>query len=164
MKIIFFIIHLFLLSLVLSCNENDNLKINLNEREITKMTKAVFILYVSDQDSSTEFYSNVLDQKPSLYVPGMTEFILNNGSSLGLMPVSGIKKLLGNQLPDPNKAFGIPKSEVYLFVDDPASYHNRALKNNAKELSPLQERNWGDVVAYSLDPDGHVLAFAKGMQ
>ncbi len=36
--------------------------------------KANFILYVADQEKSTEFYSRVLNQKPQLNVPGMTEF------------------------------------------------------------------------------------------
>ena len=32
----------------------------------------------------------------------------------------------------------------------------------AAELDGLVKRDWGDVAAYSLDPDGHVLAFARG--
>ena len=28
----------------------------------------------------------------------------------------------------------------------------------ARELSPMAMRSWGDAAAYSLDPDGHVLA------
>ena len=28
------------------------------------------------------------------------------------------------------------------------------------ELDPLRARDWGHLAAYSLDPDGHVLAFA----
>lgn len=33
----------------------------------------------------------------------------------------------------------------------------------ATELSPLSMRDWGDLAAYSLDPDGHVVAFAQRM-
>ena len=36
-----------------------------------------------------------------------------------------------------------------------------ALTEGAVELSPLQQRDWTDHVAYSLDPDGHVIAFAR---
>ena len=50
---------------------------------------------------------------------------------------------------------------LYLLVDDPAAFHARALAAGARELSPLQARDWGDAAAYSLDPDGHVLAFAR---
>jgi len=28
------------------------------------------------------------------------------------------------------------------------------------ELSPMAQRSWGDSAAYSLSPDGHVVAFA----
>ena len=90
----------------------------------------------------------------------MTEFRLNDGSMLGLMPETGIKQMLGDKLPDPSQASGIPRCELYLIVDDPATFHSRALESGAKELSELQERPWGDVAAYSLDPDGHVLVFA----
>ena len=123
-----------------------------------------FILYVRDQERSTQFYSTVLGQKPRLHVPGMTEFSLSETCILGLMPEAGIKRLLGEKLPDPVSASGIPRSEIYLRVEDPDSYHQRSLEAGANELSPLEKRSWGDVVAYSLDLDGHVLAFAKKSQ
>jgi catechol 2,3-dioxygenase-like lactoylglutathione lyase family enzyme len=122
---------------------------------------AHFILYVADQESSTQFYRAVLDREPRLHVPGMTEFVLSDGAILGLMPATGIKRLLGEKLPDPSAAAGIPRAELYLVVSDPESYHSRALKAGAKELSPLSLRDWGHQVAYSLDVDSHVIAFAR---
>src|SRR3989338_8710752 len=104
-----------------------------------------FILYVKDQKKSSEFYTVVLKQKPNLDVPGMTEFRINDGCILGLMPEKGIKKLLGHILPDPAKAEGIPRSEIYMRVKDPNSYYKRALKLGAKKLSSLKKRDWGDV-------------------
>lgn len=124
------------------------------------MKRAHFILYVADQEASSRFYSGVLGIEPCLEVPGMTEFELPGGARLGLMPEGGIKKLLGDGLPDPASASGIPRSEIYLHVEDPARFHARALGKGARELSPLQPRGWGDIAAYSLDPDGHVVAFA----
>lgn len=125
------------------------------------MKKTLFILYVKDQDLSTEFYSKALGQAAVLNVPGMIEFSLSENCSLGLMPAAGIKRLLGDPLPDPLAGFGIPSAELYLHVDDPEKAHQRALDAGATELSSLQNRDWGDKVAYSLDPDGHVLAFAE---
>ena len=61
--------------------------------------KTNIILYVKDQEWSTDFYSHVLAMQPTLHVPGMTEFTLNEVCILGLMPESGIKKLLGAVLP-----------------------------------------------------------------
>ena len=52
-----------------------------------------FILYVSDQKISRDFYSYVLNLAPSLDVEGMTEYILSDRTKLGLMPASGIKKI-----------------------------------------------------------------------
>ena len=125
------------------------------------MQRAHFILYVRDQQVSTRFYSHVLAVEPSLNVPGMTEFTLPGSSILGLMPEAGVRRLLGAALPDPGAARGTPRSEIYLLVEDPASYHKRALEAGAQELSSLSARDWGHHAAYSLDPDSHVLAFAR---
>jgi uncharacterized glyoxalase superfamily protein PhnB len=76
------------------------------------------------------------------------------------MPEESIKRLLGEALPDPVRAAGIPRSELYLLVEDPDACHLRALEAGAAPLSPLLTRDWGHRAAYVLDPDGHVLAFA----
>lgn len=119
-----------------------------------------FVLYVANQQQSAEFYGAVLGIPPRLNVPGMTEFTLPGGGVLGLMPETGIKALLGSELPDPARANGIPRAELYLLTGEPAKYHAQALAAGAKELSPLLARSWGHSAAYSMDQDGHVLAFA----
>lgn len=119
-----------------------------------------FIFYVRDQQRSTDFYAAALGVAPRLNVPGMTEFALAGGAVLGLMPERGIVTLLGSNLPDPSGASGIPRAELYVFVDAPDEAVARAIGAGARLLSPLQPRDWGDSVAYVLDPDGHVLAFA----
>lgn len=103
------------------------------------------ILYVANQKKSTDFYSFVLGMKPSLDVPGMTQFKLSDKHILGLMPESGIKKLLGEKLPDPSQANGIPRVEVYFKVDDPESFLMRAMACGSKELSSIQPRDWAIV-------------------
>ncbi len=122
--------------------------------------KTNIIFYVKDQERSTGFYSHVLALQPTLQVPGMTEFTLNENCLLGLMPESGIKRLLGAVLPDPARGSGIPRAELYLRLIDASQFHARALEKGATELSGFEQRDWGDCVAYCLDPDGHVLAFA----
>jgi uncharacterized glyoxalase superfamily protein PhnB len=126
-----------------------------------QVTHTQFILYVKDQVRSTEFYSRVLDREPSLNVPGMTEFSLTESSTLGLMPISNIKQLLGVNLPDPARSNDIPRCELYLLVSEPLAHHKRAIEAGAVELSGLENRDWGHRAAYSRDPDGHVLAFAE---
>ncbi len=125
---------------------------------------AHFILYVGDQIAATAFWTAALGRSPTLDVPGMTEFTLAAGTVLGLMPEAGIRALLGPVLPDPASARGVPRCELYLVVDDPQAHHARALAAGARELSPLGLRTWGDTAAYSLDRDGHVIAFASRPQ
>jgi uncharacterized glyoxalase superfamily protein PhnB len=120
-----------------------------------------FMLYVSDQANNAKFYSAVLGLTPTLDVPGMTEFTLNDGCVLGLMPEKGIKRLLGNKIPDVTKANGIPRAELYLRVEDPSAFQKRAVSQGAAEVSQVKMRDWGDLVGYTMDLDGHVLAFAK---
>lgn len=122
--------------------------------------KTHFILYVADQARSTAFYSAVLGAEPALDVPGMTEFTFSENCILGLMREAGIRALLGERLPDPSRANGTPRAELYLVVPSPALFHERALSAGGTELSALALRNWGYVVSYCLDPDGHVIAFA----
>ena len=130
----------------------------------TSVNKVHFILYVKDQARSTAFYAQVLGGPPALNVPGMTEFALAENTILGLMPISSIKRLLGDKLPDPSPCADVPRSEVYLLVNHPLEYHRRALEAGAVELSGLENRDWGHRTAYSLDPDGHVLAFAEPIE
>jgi len=122
------------------------------------------ILYVADQKRSTEFYSSVLDMTPTLDVPGMTEFKLSDKHVLGLMPEKGIKRLLGERLPDPAQANGLPRAEVYFRVEEPELFFQRAVDGGMKELSAIMPRDWGDRAGYVLDPDGHVLAFATSLE
>jgi catechol 2,3-dioxygenase-like lactoylglutathione lyase family enzyme len=120
-----------------------------------------FILYVRDQKRSAEFYKKILGKEPVLDVPGMTEFELGPSVKLGLMPESGISKLLLPHMPHPSAGNGIPRCELYLYVNSPAADLALALEAGAKLIEKESVRNWGDSVAYCADPDGHILAFAK---
>ncbi len=91
----------------------------------------------------------------------MTEFHLQEGCVLGLMPEGGIKRLLGATISDPATAHGIPRAEVYLHVEDAEAAFERALRAGARLLSPMQKRDWGDTAGYCQDADGHVLGFAR---
>ena len=128
------------------------------------MTKTHFILYVKDQARSAEFYARVLDRQPSVNARGITKFTLSETCVLGLIPEAGVKGLLGSRLPNPAHASGIPRSEVYLYVENPSVFHRRVIEAGGYELSELAEREWGDRAAYCLDLDGHVLAFAEKIE
>ncbi len=120
-----------------------------------------FILYVADQNRSKSFYEKVLQKSPVLDVPGMTEFELNESCKLGLMPETGIAKIIKEHLPHPATGNGIPRCELYLFTEDPTASCERAIQNGGKLISIVQPRDWGHTVGYVADPDGHVLAFAQ---
>ena len=119
------------------------------------------IFYVADQTRSVEFYKAILQIEPIVDEPGMTEFLLRENVILGVMPAAGIVKLHGDAMPDPTQAQGIPRSELYLLVDDPVTYHQRALDAGAQNIKDLATYDWGHEVAYCLDLDGHMLAFAR---
>ena len=123
--------------------------------------KTHFILYVADQARSTAFYSAVLEVEPTLNVPGMTEFSLSENTVLGLMPEAGAVRLFGNKIKPPTSAGLSPRAELYLVVENAESFHLRAIENGAREISEMQARDWGHTVAYSIDPDGYVIAFAE---
>ena len=120
-----------------------------------------FILFFADQAVSTEFYAAALGMTPTLCVPGMTEFRLGETVVLGLMPETSAARLFGDRTQSPPAARGIPRCEIYLVVSYPAVYHTRAMNAGAVEISPMADRDWGHRAAYSLDPDGHILAFAE---
>lgn len=119
------------------------------------------ILFVKDQQVSRDFYQMIFNQAPVLDVPGMTEFKLGEFFKLGLMPESGIRKILSDKTPDPAEGNGIPRCEIYLYVDDVDAAYDNAMKADAKLISSPEDRDWGDRVCYFADPDGHILAFAE---
>lgn len=98
-----------------------------------------FILYVSDQKASAGFYERVLASRPQLDVPGMTEFRLNDGSVLGLMPGTGIKRLLGDRLPDPaGRARSARRLSVFRHRP-PTHFSSRAASGSRALLPASQE-------------------------
>lgn len=119
-----------------------------------------FILYVADQEKSKNFYQRLLELEPSLHVPGMTEFDLP-GCKLGLMPEKGIAKIVWPKAPHPELGSGIPRCELYLKVSNADEYHQRGIRLGAEEISPIEARDWGDLVGYLADIDGHIIAFAQ---
>ncbi len=124
------------------------------------MEKTLFVIYVADQERSRVFYQSILEKEPVLDVPGMTEFMLTDSAALGIMPEQGIAKILGDAVPHPQDGNGIPRCELYLFVDDPSASYQLLLDAGGKPINSPEVRPWGDLVSYGVDPDGHIIAFA----
>lgn len=125
------------------------------------MLRAHFILFVSDQARSEDFYRAVLGRSPTLSVPGMTEFTLPGGAVLGLMPETGIERLLAPEVLGLAALRGRPRAEVYLLVEEPERHLLLVPGEGGRIISPLAPRDWGDEAGYALDPDGHLLVFAR---
>ena len=125
------------------------------------MKEIEFILYVSNQQKSKDFYQQLLNIKPSLDVPGMTEFKLKEEVKLGLMPEGGIAKILDGKISHPSNGQGIPRCELYLVVENAQEFMDKGIKLGGKKISKLSDRDWGDRVGYISDLDGHIIAFAE---
>lgn len=130
----------------------------------SSFSHALFILYVSDQEQSKKFYSNLLKTEPTLHVPGMTEFTLSDSCKLGLMPNKGIAKILGDHTPHPDLGNGIPRCEIYLTVENVQSFFDHAVSLQVKIIAKPADMDWGHRVFYMADEDGHIVAFAQPAQ
>jgi len=137
---------------------NNSIK---NKQMITQIKLIETILYVNDQVTSCEFYQNIFRKEPDLNVPGMTEFNFSENCKIGLMPNKGIAKILADKTPHPDNGNGIPRCELYLYIDNIHVEFDNATKCGAVLISPIIDRDWGDRVCYFSDPDGHIIAFAE---
>lgn len=122
------------------------------------------ILYVHNQAASSAFYTKIFRQNPELNVPGMTEFRLAENCKLGLMPNNGIAKILSGKTPHPDLGNGIPRCELYFYVENIEFELDNAIKSGAKLISPIEDRDWGDKACYFADLDGHIIAFAERLK
>jgi len=123
-----------------------------------------FILFVNDQNRSREFYRALLEEDPVLDATGMTEFQLTETSKLGLLLRENAGTILENEKLMEEAENNTPGCELYLFVENPALWLRRAVDAGAFMISEPKVRDWGDIVAYCNDPDGHVIAFAKTLR
>lgn len=124
-------------------------------------TKFEFILYVSDQQKSCDFYTTILEKEPTLNVPGMTEFIISDECKLGIMPEKNIAKIISPAVKDPSLYSGVSRCEIYLYVEDPAKKLKEAISVGAVPVNDCKDRDWGDHAGYCADADGHIVVFAK---
>ncbi|MCD4714144.1 MAG: VOC family protein [Clostridiales bacterium] len=123
--------------------------------------KINFIVYVEDQNKSKDLYTALFDRAPALDVDGMTEIQLNDTTYIGLLPGNGIVEILEGNIDNPNQNTAYPRCEIYLYVDSPEAYYERALMLGARGISEAKQRNWGDYTSYVSDFDGNIIAFAK---
>ncbi len=125
------------------------------------MNKTYFIIYVDDIDKTKMFYELLFDINPEIDESGMCELELPNGAVLGIMPNSSLEKLFGAEYKVNDKKNSSPKFEFYFQIDNAEALHKKALQLGALELRKFTKMDWGDNVAYCVNHDGHILAFAE---
>lgn len=121
--------------------------------------KCIFNLYVNDDQRSAQFYSEAFELTPLLHDGGV-RFQLPGGCAFGLLTERSAKARFGTLIDDPEMSNGISRVELSVTLADPKACVARALDAGARMISPLQLRENGDVSAYVLDPDGHMLVIA----
>lgn len=148
-------------SSIFTQKRNDTLVNTNKETPVMSENYYEIILFVADQQKSKNFYSLIFQKQPDLDVSGMTEFNLADNLKLGLMPESGKAKMFADKMPLPSSGNGIPRCELYIHTGNVEELFNLAIKAGAKEISKIQDRDWGDTVGYVADLDGHIIAFAR---
>lgn len=123
--------------------------------------KTYFIIYVDNLDKTKIFYELLFNRKPVLDEPGMCEFKLPDDSTLGIMPNTSLEKLFGKTFEIQKNKKALPQTEFYFLVDNALPFHNKAIQLGATEIRKLSKMDWGDKAAYSINHDGHILAFAE---
>jgi|GEM_PF-137732 catechol 2,3-dioxygenase-like lactoylglutathione lyase family enzyme len=118
------------------------------------------VFYVENLDTSKQFYTTVLDQSPILDAPELVEFQLMRNFKLGLVPLKGIVHTLN--LAVRHRPDGcMPACEICLKHEDPEGCLVLFEAAGGKLIQPLKHMDWGEEVAYGLDPDGHMIAFSR---
>ena len=118
------------------------------------------VFYVEDLDTSKQFYATILDQTPILDAPELVEFQLMPNVKLGLVPLRGIVRTLN--LAVRHRPEGcMPACEICLQHEDPEGCLVLFEAAGGKLIQPLKHMDWGEEVAYGLDPDGHMIAFSR---
>lgn len=125
------------------------------------MKKTYFIFYVDDFDKTKMFYQLLFNLTPIIDEAGMCEYELPDGSTLGIMPSASLAKLFGDKFVEQKDRKALPNVELYFLMENALEFHKRALQLGATEIREFAEMDWGDKVAYSLNHDGHILAFAE---
>ena len=118
------------------------------------------VFYVENLDTSKRFYTTVLDQSPIVDAPELVEFQLMRNFKLGLVPLKGVVHMLN--LAVRHRPEGcMPACEICLKHEDPEGCLVLFEAAGGKLIQPLRHMDWGEEVAYGLDPDGHMIAFSR---
>lgn len=118
------------------------------------------ILAVEDVAASLSFYQAAFGWMPAVETPVYVEFSVTGGQRIGLYEREGFGRNTG-QTPAKMPSGELAATELYFHTDDIRAAIERIKRAGARELSPLERRDWGDEAAYFADPSGNVLVLAR---
>jgi predicted enzyme related to lactoylglutathione lyase len=118
------------------------------------------ILAVEDVVASLAFYRAAFGWVPAVETPVYVEFTLAGGQRIGLYEREGFGRNTG-QTPAKIPPGELAPTELYFHTDDIHAAIARIEQAGARELSPLERRDWGDEAAYFADPSGNVLVLSR---
>ena len=78
-----------------------------------------------------------------------------------MLMIEGEWPTLPSRAPNPD---GTSPVVVFVYVPDVDATVERALRNGARVLVPLQNQFWGDRIAWFIDPEGHVWTVASRIE
>lgn len=124
------------------------------------MKHTLTILSTPNVLTSVEFYNTFFAKKPHIHVNVYAEYILENNQRIGLYAQDSLAQITGqiSIQPVPPKLGAV---ELYFYPQNLKDAIARAEVAGARQLSPLQPRDWGDKVIYYADPFGIIIALAE---
>lgn len=124
------------------------------------LSRIHFILDTDDLGKSRMFYSLLFDTEPIVDENNIVEFEIVPGVILGLQTAGLKDKLFDADIYSKYRNSKSGSSELYIECINAEEMHKKALSLGCLELSPFSKRNWGAEAGYSINHDGHILAFA----
>lgn len=121
---------------------------------------AVLVLAVPDASSAARFYEAAFGWPVVVREPTYIEFCLPNKMRLGLYKKQGFA-LHTTRAPVTIPEGALAPTELYIHVEDLDVAISKLLTAGARQLAPVQTKDWGDDAAYFADPFGNVIAIAR---
>lgn len=121
---------------------------------------AVLVLAVPDARSAARFYEAAFGWLVIVREPSYVEFSLPNTMRLGLYKKQGFA-LHTTVAPVTIPEGALAPTELYIHVEDLDAAIAKLLMAGARQLAPVQTKDWGDEAAYFADPFGNVIAIAR---
>lgn len=125
------------------------------------INKVHIILDTKDLSKSKMFYSILFDTQPIVEDNNIVEFEIVPGFIIGLQTRELKEKIFDPDIYSKYSRESGSGSEIYIECDNAESMHRKALSLGCLELSPFTRMDWGHRAGYSINHDGHILAFAE---